>query len=417
MPTKADKSAGGGGVKRVRRATTKKRASRKPVAKPIEELVSEHEAATAGVDTTAPAKDPGFLSVTSVSREEVISFLRQLIMMLEAGTPLLRTLETLADRGERAGIRNLVRDIAVYVEAGNALWQAFERHPKYFDTVFISLVKASEASGTLVEVLKRQVVYWERRELLGKSVRRAMYYPVILVAACVGVMLLMAWVVIPQFEDIFKQIGGDLPYTTQLFIDSVKFFASLPFWIGLVIVVVGGVALFKFWVNSSPLNRLRIDRIKLRIPKLGPGILRKYAVVEFTRSLALLLRSGLSMMVTLDLVRAAIHNRAVAQVLQQMRDSVEQGEGIEEPLRQAPGVIPPVVTDMLVTGEESGQLDQISEHIADTYEEEVNIALAGLGDMIQPVLTILVGGIVLLAVLALFVPMLGMIQQISGGGM
>jgi type IV pilus assembly protein PilC len=367
------------------------------------------------VVTPAP-KTGGFFTLSPVRRDEIIAFLRQLIMLQEAGTPLLRSLETLGQRGERSGIRALVTDIAQYVESGNALWQAFERHPRHFDTVFVNLVKASEASGTLVTVLRRQVEYWERRELLGKQLRRAMYYPVILVVTCALVLLLFAHYVIPEFENMFETIGAPVGTFTEGFISTVKMVGNPLFMLLCLAVVVGLFVLYRIWV-SNRLVRLRMDRLKLRIPKIGPGILQKYAVVEMTRSLSLLLRSGLSMMVTLDLVRNAIHNQAVANVLQSVRDSVERGEGIEEPLRRVPGIVPPVVTDMLVTGEEAGQLDEIAEHVAETYEQEVQIALAGLGDMIQPILTVFIGGFVLLAALALFVPIISMIGQISAAGM
>jgi type IV pilus assembly protein PilC len=144
-------------------------------------------------------------------------------------------------------------------------------------------------------------------------------------------------------------------------------------------------------------------------------ILRKNAIVEMTRTLALLLKSGLSMMSTLDLVRNAIHNRAVAQSLQYMRDSVERGGGLEQPLRQSSDVIPPVVADMLVTGEESGRLDSIAEQIADTYEEEVNISLSTLGEALQPILTIFLGAVVVLVMLAVFIPLVNMINSLGAG--
>jgi len=179
-------------------------------------------------------------------------------------------------------------------------------------------------------------------------------------------------------------------------------------------VVVGLVALYKLWYVQNPVRRLAADRMKLRMPILGP-ILRKNAIVEMTRTLALLLKSGLSMMSTLDLVRNAIHNRAVAQSLQYMRDSVERGGGLEQPLRQSSDVIPPVVADMLVTGEESGRLDSIAEQIADTYEEEVNISLSTLGEALQPLLTVFLGAVVVLVMLAVFIPLVNMINSLGAG--
>jgi type II secretory pathway component PulF len=186
------------------------------------------------------------------------------------------------------------------------------------------------------------------------------------------------------------------------------------FWWVPVVVVIGLVIVYKLWYVQNPLRRITADRIKLSIPIIGP-ILVKNSIVEFSRTLSLLLKSGLSMMATLELVRNAIHNRAFAQTIQAMRDSVERGSGLEQPLREASAIIPPVVTDMLVTGEESGRLDNIAEQIANTYEEEVNISISTLGEALQPILTIFLGVIVILLMLSVFLPMMTMVTQLGAG--
>lgn len=342
---------------------------------------------------------------------DVTSFLRQLIMLLEAGTPILRALKTLSGRGQSAATRGLIADIAAFVEAGNPLWQAFDRHPTYFDSVFVNLIRASEASGTLVVVLRRVVEYREERELLRKRVRGAMIYPVLLVVACFAVMVLLTTLVIPQFKDMFDKAGilDKVPKVTQVLLAISDWFL-VWFWVPIAVVILLFVA-YKFWVRK-PTNRLRADRWKIRIPIVGK-ILHKQALVEFTRTMSLLLRSGLSMMSTLELTRKSIHNRAVAQSLQDVRDSVERGEGLEPPLRANSHVIPPVVADMLVTGEESGRVDMICEQIAEVYEEEVKIAVNTLGEALQPLFTVIIGFVVIFLFIALFLPLVSMISQIS----
>lgn len=344
-----------------------------------------------------------------VRRRDVTVFLRQLILLLEAGTPILKSLQTLANRGERASVRALVGDIADYVENGNPLWQAFERHPRFFDTVFVNLIKASEASGTLVPVLKRMTAYREAREMLEKRVRSAMIYPVILVAACFGVLLLLTKFTIPQFEEMFRQAQMEVPPFTQRFLAVANAFATHGWWILLVVVAVL-VLLYKLWWVRSPLRRLASDRLKLRLPVVG-SIIHKNALVEFSRTIALLLKSGLSMMATLDLTRSAIHNQAVANTLQSLRDSVEQGGGLEEPMRAAYPVIPAVFADMFATGEETGRVDEVAEQIANQYEEDVSIAVNNLGELLMPVLTVFIGGIVLLLFVALFLPILDLVSE------
>jgi type IV pilus assembly protein PilC len=357
-----------------------------------------------------------------VRDSDVNDFMRQLIMLLEAGTPLLRSLTILSTRGERAAVRNMVADITQYVENGNALWQAFERWPRTFMPVEINLIKAAEASGTLNVILKRMVLYRERRHMLTKRIKGAMWYPVILVVTCVAVLFLIAKVVVPQFKELFDRLdipADKVPPLTHFVMNGAEVLTSVPVIIGIVVVLIAIPVAYSFAVRI-PRIRYAVDHIKLRLPRIGKSITRKSAVVDMTRSMALLLRSGLSMMTTLDLVRANVRNTAVAAVVGQVRDSVERGEGIEEPLRRASGIIPPVVTDMLVTGEDSGQLDQIAEHIADTYEEEVNITIGTIGELMQPILTVFLGVVVLVLFVSLFLPILTTINtlmnQSSGAG-
>ncbi len=402
MPANADKPRG-------EKARVRRRVKKAPTKSEVEAITTEHAGRR-----TAMARAGKLASALTVRHADVTAFLRQFIMLIESGTPILKGLKSLAERGERA-TRGMLSQIARDVEAGNPLWQAFQRHPHSFDDVFVNLIKASEASGTLVTVLRRVVVYRERRELLRKRLRGGMFYPVILLLACFAVVLFISKFVMPEFEEMFAKFGQtELPAITRVFMGVTNFIGR--WWWACVLALLGVVALYKLWWTRDPLRRLGADRMKLRLPIIGP-ILRKSAIVEMTQILSLLLRGGLSMMQTLELVRNTIHNRAVAQVIQRVSNSVERGEGIEAPLRRAPAhVIPSVVTDMLVTGEESGRLDSIAEQIADTYEEEVNIAIGTLGEALQPVLTVFLGVLVVLLMLAVFVPMIGMLDTLGAAG-
>ncbi len=381
------------GAGRVRRVTGKR--------KPAEEAPLQESGGPGGLQT--------LLSAGGIHHADITVFLRQLIMLLESGTPILKSLRTLARRGKRAGVRDLVADIAAFVENGNPLWAAFERHPRHFDAVFVSLIKASEASGTLTTVLRRLVDYRTARELLRKRVRSAMIYPVLLVVACLAAMLVISSFVVPVFADFFSRAGLEVPGPTRFLITASEV-ARVAWWVPIAALLALLFA-YKLWYVRNPLRRLTADRLKLGIPLIGP-IIHKNALVEMTRTLGLLLRSGLSMMASLDLTRNAIHNRAVAESLQAMRNSVERGGGLEEPMRQS-AVIPDEVTDMIATGEESGRVDAVAEQIADIYEEEVSIAVAGLGEALQPVFTLVIGLAVLILFVALFLPMIGMIDQLG----
>ncbi len=413
MPRSSETSSGGG-QDRIRRAPRKRSVQN------IEALVNEAEAKSSGGSVVTRSLSSVGRSTSlalGVRESDIAAFLRQLIMLLDAGTPLLKSLKTLADRSDRAGVRALVSDIAQYVEMGNPLWQAFERHPRYFDAVFVNLIKASEASGTLTTVLERVTRYRERRIMLRRKVQAAMVYPLIVFLACFGVILIIGKFVMPEFRNIFATLdmADKIPPFTLRFMAVVDVITNGTVILTTVIVLVVLLVLYKL-ITRDPRYRLRADRLKLMIPYIGPKIIRKNAIVDMTRTLALLLSSGLSMMVTLDLTRNAIRNRAVGQTIQDLRDAVERGEGIEAPLRRVPRLIPPVVTDMLVTGEESGQLDKIANQVADTLEEEVNIHINTLSDLLPPVLALIMGAFVLMLALAVFVPLIGMVEQLQQGG-
>ena len=348
-----------------------------------------------------------------VRYKDITVFLRQLIMLLEAGTPILRSLQTLSTRGERPAARALIADIAAYVEMGNPLWQSFDRHSRYFDTIFVNLIRASEASGTLTTVLKRVADYREHRAILAKRIQGAMVYPVILVAACLGVMLLITKWVVPEFEKMFQGSGIAIPIYTTYFFAACHLVSS--YWWTPVLGFMALVGAYLGWFVRSPVRRLWADRQKLRIPIAGP-ILHKNAIVELTKTMSLLLRSGLSMMTTLELTRNAVHNRAVAECLRNVRASIEEGGGMEEPLRQSAPIIPHVVTDMFVTGEESGRVDAVADQIGEVYEEEVEIAVGALGEAIQPLFTILVGAVVAILFASLFGPIVAMVNQLTSAG-
>ena len=350
-----------------------------------------------------------------VRRRDVTAFLRQLIMMIEAGTPILKALKTLSTRGGRAGIRGMVAGMTEYVESGNPLWQAFAREDRNFSSVDVSLIKASEASGTLTTVLTRIVSYREQHERMERRVRGAMIYPSVVGFACFAAVVLIAKFVIPEFEGIFKTFDIEITGYSKTMIGIYKFVAD--WWWLMIIVVAVLYAVNRAFLMSSPLHRIRMDRLMLRLPVVG-SLQQRWAIADFMRTFSLMMKSGLSMMSTLDLCRDSIRNRAYSDAIQEMRDSVERGEGLEQPLRTAErkGLLPPVVTDMLLTGEDTGTLDTISSHIADTYEEEVTMAVATIGEAVQPIITIFMGAVVLTLAVGLFGPLVQMIEKISAAG-
>lgn len=348
-----------------------------------------------------------------VRYKDVNVFLRQLIMLLEAGTPILKSLQTLAHRSERAAVRAMVSDIAQFVEMGNPLWRAFERY-REFDTVFVNLVRASEASGTLITVLKQLVEHRERTYILRKRIKASMLYPVILIIACFGVVVVISKVLIPNFKELFSRMDVPLPEFTQRFMAATDWLAA--YWAHIIIALAVIFAAIKIVVWQSRWVKYHVDRWKLKIPVMGP-IWKQEAIIRFTRSLSLLMKSGLSMMVTLDLVRRSIGNEAYARMTQEIADEVEKGESVEKPLRRNRGLMPGVVTDMLVTGQESGSMDAVAEQISQSYEEEMNIRVNALADLLVPLITVFIAVVVGMLAFALFKPMLAMLEALNSGSM
>ena len=354
----------------------------------------------------------------SVRHKDITVFLRQLIMLLEAGTPILKALKTLSHRGEHKGIRNLVTGIAEYVEAGNPLWQAFAREGKHFSAVYVNLIKAAEASGSLTTVLRRLVIYREKRELMRRQMMNALIYPVAIASVAYIIVWLLSTFLIPEFSAMFTEFGIELSGFTKFVLNAaaiVGSWASLFFVVG---VTVGLWALYTFWWVRSPVRRAKSDRLKFRLPIIG-SLTRSGVVAEFTRTFAMLQRSGVLMMSTLELCRNSMSNRAFANVVQDMRDSVERGEGLEAPLRDAEkkGLMPGVVVDMLITGEETGSIDSIADQIADSYESEVELLVAGLKEAIQPIMVVGIGLVVGCIVVAMFLPLVKLVEGIASGGM
>ncbi len=356
------------------------------------------------------------LSRGVVRRRDVTVLLRQLIMMLESGTPILKGLKTLAHRSEQKGVRQLVAGIAEYVEAGNPLWQAFAREARYFPQVEVNLIKAAEASGTLPVVLRRIVEFREQRDRQEKRVQVALIYPSFLVVVAVGLVIILSIFVIPAFRDIFESMDVKLNSYSQFIMNAAD--AVRAYWFPFVIVVILLILAYNFWWVRSPVRQLQADKVKLRIPVLG-SILRRRVVSQFLRTFAMLIRSGVSMMATLDLCKNSVANRAYVGVIQDMRDSVERGEGLEGPLRDAErqGYLSGVVVDMMLTGEETGSLERVSDQVASSYEEEIEIAVDGLTETITPAFVVIMGFIVGSIVLGMFLPLITMIESISSGAL
>lgn len=341
------------------------------------------------------------------------AFLRQMVMKLNAGVPLLKGITTLAERTPDRYFRDVILDVGRRIEGGSTLWQALASHPKHFDKLFVNLVKAGETSGTLTGVMTRVAEFREKRAMLRRQVRSAMIYPAVILAMTMAVLLVFLILVLPSFEQIFDQFDLALPAFTRgaLWLSRSFFTPWVVVYIG---VIVGSVAAFILF-RASPGGRLAWDHFKLRAPIFG-DIFTKAVVADFTRTFSTLLGAGVTILETLDLARDAMTNRAFARDIQHMRDSIERGEGLEPPLRRS-RLMPAIVTDMLVTGEESGALEGISGQVATIYEEEVDAAVAQLKNLIEPLVIMVLGIVVGGLCLSFFWPYATLIEQVLAGDM
>ncbi len=343
-----------------------------------------------------------------VPEEVVTSFLRQLVMLLEAGVPLLRAMNTLASRTSNRAFAEVLKDVASRIEAGNTLWQSLSYHPQCFNHLFVSIIRAGETSGTLTEIITHLADYRAKRALMRRQVRSAIAYPVVVVVAGLAVLTLFLVVVIPAFESMFTQFDIQLPAITR---GALAFSHALVHFWWLWIIIIGGVVAAITAYSRTPSGHLRLDYWKLRMPVFGE-VMTKKVVADFAHSFGTLLNAGISILETLDLTKEAVGNDAFAQDLQQVRESIERGEGLEKPLRRSK-VVPPIVTDMLATGEESGSLEKISRQMAEIFEADVEAAVATLRSLIEPVMILGLGLVVLFLTLSFFWPYVSLINQVT----
>jgi len=341
----------------------------------------------------------------------VTSFLRQLVMLLEAGVTLLRAINTLSARVSNKAFASILKDVSDRIEAGNTLWQSLAAHPKYFNHLFVSIIKAGEASGTLTEIITRLAIYREKKAILRRQVRSALAYPFVIFTAGIAVLVLFLVWVLPEFESIFAQFQMELPAITRIALAFAH--ALVKFWWLWIALFAGAVGLVISYGRTAS-GRLVIDRWKLKAPIFG-NIMTQKVVADFAHTFATLLNAGISILETLELAKEAVGNRAFAEDLQQVRESIERGEGLEKPLRRSK-VVPPIVTDMLATGEEAGALDQVSLQMAEIFEKEVETSVETLKSLIEPVMILGMGLVVMFLTLSFFWPYVSIISQLGEMG-
>ena len=344
-----------------------------------------------------------------IGLKDLAIFSRQFATMVNSGLSLVRTLTILEQQSSNKRLKEIVAQVRVDVEGGRPLSDSMGRHPKAFSSLYVNMVKAGETGGVLDEVLNRVATYMEKEQALRSKIRSAMVYPILLTMAALGGLFFMTIVILPQFETLFKEIGGSgqLPLPTQIAMASSV--AIRRYWYIVLVVMAVSVYVLRRYMQT-PGGRARYDRFKLKMPVLG-DLNRKIVVARFTRTLGTLIASGVPIMQSLEVVAKAIDNVVIGEAVDAVRASIREGQTIAIPL-QFSGVFPPMVVQMAKVGEETGALEQMLEKVADFYDVEVETMVASLTSLLEPILIIVMGVIVGAMVISLYLP----IFQLATGG-
>jgi type IV pilus assembly protein PilC len=350
---------------------------------------------------------------TGVQAADITNFARQFSAMIGAGLPLIQCLTILSEQTENKNFKKVLVAVTAGVESGNSLADSMAKHPKIFPELFINMISAGEIGGILDTILLRLATFLEKAAGLKRKIKRAMMYPIIITVVALGAVAGLLGFVIPVFAKIFKDSGAKLPGLTQAMVDMSDYIKS-PLKILPVIAVIVLIAVAFVKYRSTPEGRYKIDKLILRIPILG-DLVKKSSVAQFSRTLGTLLSSGVSILEALDITAKTASNMVVRRALQSMIGAISEGRTITEPMK-ATGVFPPMVIQMVAVGEESGGLDQMLTKIADFYDEEVNAAVETLTSAMEPLIIVVLAGIVGTMLIAMYLPMFDMINTVGGGG-
>ncbi len=343
-----------------------------------------------------------------VKLEEQVVFSRQLATMINAGVPLVQSLDILAQQMDNPAFQKIALSLKFSVEGGRSFSESLGDHTKVFSPLFINMVRAGESSGKLDEILDRISSYLEKTNTLIKKVKAALVYPAVVSGFAFIITYAMFTFVIPKFAEIFDTLGAQLPLPTRIAISISYFLQSNSLFVigSLVVIIILSKMLLK-----TPQGRLWFDRTKLSVPVFGPLML-KVAVSKFTRTLSTLVRSGVPILPSLEIVSKTAGNKQIEVVIDDLRNSVKEGGGISEPLLRSP-FFPPMVSQMIAIGEETGQMEQMLGKIADFYDQQVDTAVTGLTSLIEPFIIIFLGGVIGGIVISLFLPILTLTQAIN----
>jgi type IV pilus assembly protein PilC len=372
----------------------------------------------------AGKKKSAGISFGGVKTKALCQFTRQLSTLQDAGLPILRSLQILEQQQKPCKLKTVLGDVAADVEGGATLSEAMAKHPKAFNRLYTNMVAAGEAGGVLDVILQRLADFMESGEKLKRKVKGAMIYPIAVISFAVGIVTGIMIFVVPRFKEIFADFDTKLPDVTLVLLAFSDFVVGkkeladgtridvMPGWIIICISPIAVMMLLKL-IRQSKSGKYAVDVISLKIPIMGQ-ILGKTAIARFTRTLGTLIAAGVPILEAITITKETSGNAVFANALGMVHDSIREGESFANPLR-ASKVVDGLVVNMIDVGEETGELDKMLYKVADNYDDEVNTLVEGLVSLLEPVIVIVLGGIVGFIVMALFMPLVTLISAVGGG--
>jgi len=348
-----------------------------------------------------------------IKKKDLTVMTRQLAILLDAGLPLVRALKTLENQSKNAAMRKVLADTSVSVEGGSTFSEALSQNPKSFDKLYLNMVRAGEAAGALETILDRLASFMEKAIRMAGKIKSAMVYPVIVLIMAIGITSALLIFIVPKFKKIFEEMleGEPLPWLTQkvMGVSDILMNNIVLVIVGIIMMVVG----YKV-VSMTKGGRWFIDWAKYNAPLFGP-IISKSAIARFSRTLGTLMGSGVPVLQALQIVRDTAGNEVVSTAVQQVHDAVKEGESMAKPL-DATKIFPAMVISMIEVGEETGKLPEMLAKIADTYDEEVDLAVEALTSMIEPLMIAFLAVVIGSIVIAMFMPLISIVKKLGGGG-
>jgi len=360
------------------------------------------------IEEQAPSLLPQFdisKSFGRVKPQDLIIFSRQFATLMSAGIPFIQSLTTMEKQTENPRLKKTIADIRRNVEAGSSFSEALAKYPAIFSKLYVSMIQAGETAGILDAILDRLALLAEQEAATRARVKTAVRYPMIVVGVIGVAFAFLVTFVIPKFALLFAQFKTELPLPTRMLI-GVNY-AVQHYWY-VIILGIGLLTAGTIWYVRTPNGRWQWDRLKLKIPVFGT-LFQKVALSRFARIFGALQKSGISMMLTLDIAAETAGNVVIARAVQAMRESLREGKTLHGPMETS-GLFPPLVVQMMAVGEETGNIDVMLNKVADYYDMDVEYALRNLSTMIEPILLLFIGGMVLFLALGIFLPMWNMIS-------